>query len=152
MMTTPEKRTAHRRAHHTHSNTQTRIPPASAADGAIVGTQLSHGHTLLEDGGSDEHPAALLLWFLLGGLTPADDQMNRGDCWLFALGGVLEDSYHRFGVANGWLAPGQYVRLSKQALGIAVMEACRVRPSALCPASLGADGQLVWGGPAHAAR
>ena len=61
---------------------------------------------------------------LLGGLTPTDDQKMRGDCWLFALMGVLEDSYRRYGVERGWLNATQYVHLSRQAFGIRVMADC----------------------------
>lgn len=97
---------------------------------------------------SHELPSHLLRpqKFLLDGLTPTDDQMMRGDCWLFALGGVLEDSYRRYGVQRGWLAADKWVRLSKQALGIAVMEACTKKPSALCPATASGDGKVHWGG------
>lgn len=83
---------------------------------------------------------------LLGGLTPPVDQMNRGDCWLFALTGILEDSYRRFGVARGWLDPNTYLRLSRQAFGIDVMNVCHKHPSAMCPAKANADGEVNWGG------
>ena len=87
---------------------------------------------------------------LLGGLTPTADQRFRGDCWLFSLMGVLEDSYHRYGVERGWLAPGVYVRLSRQAFGIQVMEQCRQRPTIMCPvkATSTPDGYrnpVLWG-------
>lgn len=88
-----------------------------------------------------DKPAKLLL----GGLTPAADQGFRGDCWLFAIMGVLEDSYRRQGVARGWLAPDKYVRLSRQAFGIGVMDDCATRPSAMCPARANADGPIYWG-------
>ena len=44
--------------------------------------------------------------FALTGVTPTDFQMSRGDCWLFATVGLLEDSYRRYGVARaGHLTP-----------------------------------------------
>ena len=60
--------------------------------------------------------------FALSGVTPTDFQMNRGDCWLFATVGLLEDSYRRYGVAHGWLKPNEYLHLSRQAFGVAVLE------------------------------
>ena len=61
-------------------------------------------------------PAAAPVRFLLGGLTPSADQALRGDCWLFATTGMLEDSYRRYGVSKGWFKPSEYLRLSRQAL------------------------------------
>lgn len=71
--------------------------------------------------------------FLLDGLTPSADQALRGDCWLFATTGILEDSYRRFGVAKGWLAASEYTKLSRQALGIAFMQECKKAPISMCP-------------------
>ena len=83
---------------------------------------------------------------LLSGLTPTADQGMRADCWLFSVVGVLEDSYRRFGVANGWLAPDRFLRLSRQAFGVRVMELCKQRPNLLCPAVLAPDGRtILWG-------
>ena len=62
--------------------------------------------------------------FAITGVTPTDFQMNRGDCWLFATVGLLEDSYRRYGVARGWLKPDEYLHMSRQAFGVAVLEAC----------------------------
>lgn len=83
--------------------------------------------------------------FLLDGITPSVDQGMRGDCWLFAITGVLEDSYRRFGLANGWLKQDEYLQLSRQALGISVMETCRANPSSMCPADADGDGKIWWG-------
>lgn len=83
---------------------------------------------------------------LLDGITPTDDQAKRGDCWLFAITGILEDSYRRYGVERGWLAPDVYLRLSRQALGIRVMDECRERPSAMCPAKGFQNGTNVYWG------
>ncbi len=87
---------------------------------------------------------------LLGGLTPTADQRFRGDCWLFSVMGVLEDSYHRYGVERGWLMPGVYVRLSRQAFGIRVMELCKQRPTIMCPVKAtstpeGYRNPILWG-------
>ena len=62
--------------------------------------------------------------FAIDGVTPTDFQMQRGDCWLFATVGILEDSYRRYGVSMGWLAPDQYLHLSRQAFGVAVLDEC----------------------------
>jgi len=72
--------------------------------------------------------------FLLDGNTPSSDQMNRGDCYLFSMSGILEDSYRRYGVSKGWMNPEEYVRLSRQALGIDLMEICKKQPNVYCPA------------------
>jgi len=82
--------------------------------------------------------------FLIDGITPSADQMNRGDCWLFATTGILEDSYRRFGVQNGWFPKGSYLRLSRQALGIATMELCRRSPNMMCPMSIGPGHTIDW--------
>ena len=102
---------------------------------ALVSTEALVGRTTLET------PKKLLL----GGLTPTADQGFRGDCWLFSVMGVLEDSYRRYGVERGWLDPGLYVRLSRQAFGIRVMELCREHPSILCPVQASVNGPVLWG-------
>ena len=66
--------------------------------------------------------------FALAGETPTDFQLQRGDCWLFATVSLLEDSYRRQGVEKGYLRPDEYLRLSRQAYGVAVLEACRAAP------------------------
>ena len=90
---------------------------------------------------SDTTPHKLLLT----GLTPTADQGFRGDCWLFSVMGVLEDSYRRYGVERGWLDPDVYVRLSRQAFGIRVMEQCREQPSIMCPVQASLNGPILWG-------
>jgi len=82
--------------------------------------------------------------FVVDGLTPSADQMNRGDCWLFATAGILEDSYRRYGVARGWFDPKKFLRLSRQALGIAVLELCADHPNSLCPSNIGPSGSIIW--------
>ncbi|EOD12703.1 hypothetical protein EMIHUDRAFT_452176, partial [Emiliania huxleyi CCMP1516] len=57
--------------------------------------------------------------------TPVELQEYRGTCWIFAAVAVLEWSYRSQGVARGWLGADQYVRLSEQAFGVAVLDACR---------------------------
>jgi hypothetical protein len=59
-------------------------------------------------------------------VTPREDQAMRGTCWDFATIAMLEQSYRAQGVANGWLQPDQFVALSEQAYGVAVLEQCRV--------------------------
>ena len=58
------------------------------------------------------------------GVTPVTLQMARGTCWVFAAVAVLEHSYRMQGIARGYLDPDQYVRLSEQVFGIAVLDAC----------------------------
>lgn len=111
---------------------------------ALASTKRSEMTTSLSQdirGTTLERPKKLLL----GGLTPTADQMMRGDCWLFSVMGVLEDSYRRFGVEHGWLDPNVYLRLSRQAFGIMVMKTCQRHPSALCPAKANKDGPVLWG-------
>lgn len=84
--------------------------------------------------------------FLLDGLTPSADQSLRGDCWLFSTTGMLEDSYRRYGVERGWFNRSEYLRLSRQALGIAFLEECAKTPNSFCPAVNTLPGNtLVWG-------
>ena len=109
------------------------------------------GHGLLQQ----DNPATVLVnrklgagrphKFLLTGITPSVDQMYRGDCWLFSLTGIVEDSYRRYGVKRGWLEPDTYVQLSRQAMGIAVMDFCRQSPSFMCPAESDSEGNIWWG-------
>ena len=99
---------------------------------ALASTKRSEMTTTLSQdirGTTLERPKKLLL----GGLTPTADQMMRGDCWLFSVMGVLEDSYRRFGVEHGWLDPNVYLRLSRQAFGIMVMKTCQRHPERAVP-------------------
>jgi hypothetical protein len=79
--------------------------------------------------------------FALTGVTPTDFQMSRGDCWLFATVGILEDSYRRYGVARGWLKPEEYLHISRQAFGAAVLDACLHHNSACA-----FDGDAIYTG------
>jgi len=84
--------------------------------------------------------------YLIGGLTPPVDQGSRANCWLFAIVGVLEDSYRRQGIERGWLSEDMYLYLSRQSLGISIMDICKKHPSGLCPATTSADGSVIaWG-------
>ncbi|EOD11914.1 hypothetical protein EMIHUDRAFT_67261, partial [Emiliania huxleyi CCMP1516] len=65
-------------------------------------------------------------------VTPSSDQANRGDCWLFATAGILESSYIHYGATNGYLDGTKFLRLSRQALGIALMEECKKNPTSMC--------------------
>ena len=56
--------------------------------------------------------------------TPLSLQKSRGTCWIFATLAVLEQSYRATGVAKGWLKPEEYVRMSPQAYGAAVLLPC----------------------------
>ena len=67
---------------------------------------------------------------VLDGVTPIQLQLSRGTCWMFAAVAMLEHSYRQQGVAKGWLKPSQYLKLSEQAFGIAVLNACRTHPEA----------------------
>lgn len=75
-------------------------------------------------------PTALPHKYGLSLVNPRKLQLERGGCWAFTAVGLLEDSYRRHAVARGWLAPDQYLRLSEQAFGIAVLDACRAAPLA----------------------
>ena len=74
--------------------------------------------------------------------TPVELQEYRGTCWIFAAVAVLEWSYRSQGVARGWLSADQYVRLSEQAFGVAVLDACR----ALNDGTSCVVGDEVWRG------
>lgn len=86
--------------------------------------------------------------FVVDGVTPSSHQMLRGDCYVFAGSGILEDSYRRYGVERGWFDGSKYMRLSRQALGIAYMEACKQDPISYCPSDeikAGNTVQISWG-------
>ena len=74
-------------------------------------------------------------------VTPRELQLERGGCWMFAAISMLEHSYRRQGIANGWLAENQYLKLSQQAFGVSVLEACRKAPYACV-----FDGDRIWTG------
>ena len=96
---------------------------------------LIHPGGLLPAGSPSAHK------FALTGVTPTDFQMSRGDCWLFATVGLLEDSYRRYGVARGWLKPEEYLHISRQAFGAAVLDACLHHNSACA-----FDGDAIYTG------
>lgn len=50
-------------------------------------------------------------------------------CRVFSIAGVLEHSYRKFAVDNGWFDPDEYLRLSEQGIGAAIVRACRHGPS-----------------------
>ena len=84
--------------------------------------------------------------FAIDMVTPVSLQLERGTCWVFAAVSIMEYTYRKQGVANGWLKPGEYLRLSQQAFGIAVLDACATITNASC--SIGSreiwhDNQLV---------
>ncbi|EQC31800.1 hypothetical protein SDRG_10589 [Saprolegnia diclina VS20] len=60
-------------------------------------------------------------------VTPYKNQAGRGTCWDFGTIGLLEQSYRRHGVVQGWLAPHDYVAFSEQAYGIEVAAMCTGR-------------------------
>ena len=79
-------------------------------------------------------------------VTPISLQLERGTCWVFSAVSIMEHTYRKQGVANGWLKPDEYLRLSEQAFGIAVLDACATITNASC--SIGSreiwhDNQLV---------
>lgn len=74
-------------------------------------------------------PASIPHKFGIDGTTPVELQLSRGTCWVFAAVAVLEYAYRKQGVENGWLQPLQYVRLSEQAFGISVLDACLMLPT-----------------------
>lgn len=74
--------------------------------------------------------------------TPVELQLTRGTCWVFAAVDVLEWTYRQQGLAHGWLEPDRYVRMSEQAFGIAVLDACfQLKGNASCVV-----GDEVWRG------
>ena len=90
----------------------------------VVGVRNAGATTVLA--ASDVRGVGLTRVFKVGveGVTPVALQMARGTCWIFAAVAVMEHSYRQQGVAKGYLKPEQYVRLSEQAYGIAVLDAC----------------------------
>ena len=78
-------------------------------------------------------PSDLPSKYLVDYVTPSSDQGLRGDCYLFATAGILESSYVQYGVAKGWLNGSTFLRLSRQALGIALMDECKKHPTEGCP-------------------
>jgi len=64
----------------------------------------------------------------LAGVTPVELQLQRGTCWIFASMAMLEHSYRTQGIRSGWLKSTSYLKLSPQAFGIAVLDACRAAP------------------------
>ena len=71
--------------------------------------------------------------FLISHVTPSADQGNRGDCWMFSTGGLIESSYLDYGLKKGWLNGSTYMKLNRQALGVAIMEECKKTPVGGCP-------------------
>ncbi|OQS01552.1 hypothetical protein ACHHYP_00562 [Achlya hypogyna] len=57
-------------------------------------------------------------------VTPYKNQAGRGTCWDFGTIGVLEQSYRRHGIEQGWLQPHEYVAFSEQAYGVEVASLC----------------------------
>eukprot|EP00965_Chrysotila_dentata_P090305 2979806-Pleurochrysis_carterae.AAC.2 len=80
--------------------------------------------------------------FAIDGVTPRELQLARGTCWIFAAVAVLEHSYRQQGIARGWLKPNQYLRLSEQAFGIAVLDLC-TQYNATCGQMVGHE---IWSG------
>lgn len=75
-------------------------------------------------------------------ITPVSLQLGRGTCWIFAAIAVLEASYRRQGIERGWLRPDEYVKMSEQAFGVAVLDLCR-RVNSSCGALVGTE---IWTG------
>jgi len=81
--------------------------------------------------------------------TPVKNQAHRGTCYIFSSMGLLEASYRRQGIANGWLKPDEYVSFSEQAYGIGLTRYCtshKEDPHCLGgpPNNETADGQPEW--------
>ena len=76
---------------------------------------------------------------------PSQTRIHRARSQLFATTGILDDSYRRYGVERGWFPPDQYLRLSRQALGIAILEECKKSPNSFCPSDNLAGNVLSWG-------
>ena len=79
-------------------------------------------------------PALRPYKYTVSAVTPAVLQQGRGSCWLFATAGILEQSYRSQGISRGYLSPGEYLKLSVQALGADFLKACRAaRPTCIGP-------------------
>jgi hypothetical protein len=58
-------------------------------------------------------------------ITPVKFQAKRGTCWDFTTLAILEQTYRRQGVEQGWMDPLDYVVFSEHAYGVSVIEYCR---------------------------
>ena len=72
-----------------------------AAEGSYEVLQGKHyeAHVVINlVGGKTLEPKHHNQRFVVDGVTPSSHQMLRGDCYVFAGSGILEDSYRRYGV------------------------------------------------------
>ena len=100
-----------------------------------IGPMITPASNLVVTGGgilAETTPATGLVAmphkFSVNGTTPVELQLSRGTCWVFAAVAILEWTYRSQGVAQGWLKPKEYVRMSEQAFGISVLDACLALP------------------------
>ena len=114
----------------------TTVPPLMNAQ-VSPGCETSHPHKWCT--------LSLPHKWALAGVTPVAYQLQRGSCWLFAAVSLLEHSYRAKGVARGWLDPSEFLRLSQQAFGIAVLDTCRKQKQEGRDTCL-YDGDEIWGG------
>ena len=63
-------------------------------------------------------------------LLPPANQLNRGTCWIFAPTYIFESQYRHQGIMNGLLRSDEYLKLSEEAIGQAVVKFCRENPTA----------------------
>ena len=83
--------------------------------------------------------------FAVKHVTPRGLQMERGGCWMFAAIALLEHSYRLQGLKRGWLHGSEYLKLSEQAFGVAVLDACRAAAAAGSHACV-FDGDAIYTG------
>jgi len=81
--------------------------------------------------------------------TPAKNQAHRGTCYIFSTIGILEASYRRHGLKEGFLKEDEYVKFSEQAYGLGLIKYCREHPDDVhClggpPKNQTSDGQPEW--------
>lgn len=65
-------------------------------------------------------------------VTPVKYQAKRATCWSFTTLSVLEQTYRRTAITNGWMGEIEYLALSEQAYGVALFKYCKTHPQH-CP-------------------
>jgi len=81
--------------------------------------------------------------------TPAKNQAHRGTCYIFSTMGILEASYRRYGLQQGYLEKNQYVKFCEQAYGLGLIKYCAENKTDIhClggpPSNQTSDGQPEW--------
>ena len=111
--------------------------PAAASDAVVLPTGVLAADTC--------HSELLPHKLAVKHVTPRGLQMERGGCWMFAAVALLEHSYRTQGLARGWLHGSEYLKMSEQAFGVAVLDACRAAAAAGSHACV-FDGDAIYTG------